>query len=152
MDTQKPLPLRCLLTRPILISVANYAMLAFLGMVPVALMPLIWSTSIEFGGLGLSPASIGLWLSVYGCINGMFQFAVFPRAIGRFGPWGIFVTSISVFAVVYVMFPLENLALRHSADNPAWVLILVQLTALSVSEMGYSKSLPFKFLPRAERR
>jgi hypothetical protein len=143
MEPQKPLPLRFLLTRPVLISVANYAMLALLGMVSMALIPLIWPTSIEFGGLGLSPASIGLWLSVYGCMNGVFQFAVFPRAVGRFGPRLIFVTGIGVFVVVYAMFPLENWALRRAADNPAWVLILVQLTGLSISEMGYSRSLPF---------
>jgi len=54
MDTQKPLPLRCLLTRPVLISVANYAMLAFLGMVPIALIAphlvdihRVWRTRLE---------------------------------------------------------------------------------------------------------
>jgi hypothetical protein len=112
-------------------------------MVSMALIPLIWPTSIEFGGLGLSPASIGLWLSLYGCMNGVFQFAVFPRAVRRFGPRLVFVTSIGVFVVVYAMFPLENWALRRTADNPAWVLILVQLTGLSISEMGYSRSLSF---------
>ena len=135
------MPLRDLLTRPVLVSVANYATLALLGMVSAALMPLIWSTSIEFGGLDLSPASIGLWLSVYGCINGIFQFAVFPRAVKRFDLRSIFVTGIAVFAIVYTMFPLENLVLRHTADGPAWLLILLQLTVLSISKMGYSKSL-----------
>ena len=141
MDVEKPLPLRQLLTRPVLVSVANYSTLALLGMVSAALMPLVWSTSIEFGGLGLSPASIGLWLSVYGCINGIFQFAVFPQAVKRFDLRSIFITSIGVFAIVYTMFPLESLTLRRAADNPAWLLILLQLTGLSISKMGYSKFL-----------
>ena len=141
MDVEKPLPLRNLLTRPVLVSVANYSTLALLGMISAALMPLIWSTSIEFGGLDLSPASIGLWLSVYGCINGIFQFAVFPQAVKRFYLRSIFVTSIGVFAIVYTMFPLENLILRRAADNPAWLLILLQLMGLSISKMGYSKLL-----------
>jgi len=139
MDAQKPLPMRYLLTRPVLVSVANYASLALLGMVSWALMPLIWSTSIEFGGLDLSPASIGVWLSVFGCMNGLFQFAVFPRAVARFGPRPIFVTGIAVFALVYAMFPLENLVLRRAADGPAWLFILLQLTGLSISEMSYSE-------------
>jgi hypothetical protein len=134
------LPLRHLLTKPVLISVANYASLALLGMAASALIPLIWSTPVEFGGLDMSPAPIGVWLSVYGCMNGMFQFAVFPRAVARFGPRTVFVTGIGVFAVVYATFPFENL-LRRTADAPVWPLILVQLTALSVSEMNYSKSL-----------
>jgi len=108
-------------------------------MVAAALMPLIWSTPVEFGGLDMSPDRIGVWLSVYGCMNGMFQFAIFPRAVARFGPRSVFVTGIGMFAVVYVMFPFENL-LRRKADAPAWPLILVQLTALSISKMSYSKS------------
>ena len=141
IDAEKPLPLRDLFTRPVLVSVVNYSTLALLGMISAALMPLIWSTSIEFGGLDLSPASIGLWLSVYGCINGIFQFAVFPRAVKRFDLRSIFVTGIAVFAIVYTMFPLENLVLRSTADGPAWLLILLQLTGLSISKMSYSKSL-----------
>jgi len=139
IDAQKPLPLRYLLTRPVLVSVANYATLALLGMVSAALMPLIWSTSVEFGGLNLSPASIGLWLSVFGCINGLFQLTVFPRAVARFGPRSVFVAGIGVFALVYTMFPLENLVLRRAADGPAWLFILLQLTGLSISEMSYSE-------------
>lgn len=145
-DAQKPLPLRHVLTRPVLISLANYGMLALLGMISMSLIPLVWSTPIEFGGLELSPASIGLWMSVYGCINGLFQFAIFPRAVGRFGPRSVLVASLAVFALVYAMFPFENLALRLAADrSPTWLLILIQLTALSISKLGYSKFF-FSFL------
>jgi len=41
IDVEKPLPLRKLFTRPVLISVANYATLALIGMISAALMPLI---------------------------------------------------------------------------------------------------------------
>jgi hypothetical protein len=140
MDLEKPLPLRDILTRPVIVSVANYSTLALLGMASSTLTPLIWSTSIEFGGLDLSPASIGVWLSVYGCMDGVFQFVVFPRAVKRFDLRTIFAASIGVFAVVYTMYPLENLVLRRAADGPAWLFILVQLAALSISKMGYSTS------------
>jgi hypothetical protein len=140
---QRPLPLRQLLTRPVLVSVANHAALALLGMVSAALMPLIWSTSVEFGGLDMDPASIGIWLSVFGCMNGAFQLVVFPRAVARFGPRPIFVAAISMFAVVYSMFPLENLAMRRAADtsNRPWPAILIQLISLTVSDMGYGEFL-----------
>jgi hypothetical protein len=116
-------------------------MLSLLTMVSMALLPLIWATTIEFGGLELSPASIGLWLSTYGCINGLFQFAIFPPAVTRFGPRGVFIASVVASAVVYVLFPFENWMLRSSPDGPAWVLILLQLTALSICKMGYSELL-----------
>jgi len=139
LHSQKPPPFRSVLTRPVLISLTNYATLALLGMISIALIPLIWSTPVEFGGLSLSSASIGLCMSVYGCMNGIFQFAVFPYVVGRFGPRSVFITSVAACAVAYVLFPFENLVLRGAADTPVvWLLIFVQLMALSTYKLGYS--------------
>jgi len=136
--TEKPPPLRALLTQPVLLSVANYAMVALLEMVCLALIPLVWSTSVEFGGLGLSPVSIGSWLSVYGCMDGIFQFAVFPRVVWRFGLRRVFITCIASCAVVIIMFPLENFVLRHGGSTMALrSLIFVQLLSYSTLRMGY---------------
>ncbi|KAI9460709.1 MFS general substrate transporter [Russula earlei] len=129
-DAQKPLPLRSVLTRPVLISLANYAMISLLEMTSVALIPLIWSTSIQFGGLDLSPVSIGLWMSVYGCMDGIFQFSVSPHILGHFGPRYAFITSVAVSAASHIMFPLENLVRRHAAGGTnatTWMLILLHL-------------------------
>ncbi|KAF8267749.1 MFS general substrate transporter [Lactarius quietus] len=139
-DTEKPLPLRALLTRPVIVSVANYAMIGLIDMGAIALIPLVWSTSIELGGLSMSPASIGLWMTGCGLMNCIFQFVAFPRLIGRFGPRTIFITSILCFFPVYIMFPFENLSSRHSSrsTNLATVfLIVLQLSALSLSDIGF---------------
>jgi hypothetical protein len=139
---QEPLPLRSVLTRAVVIAVASYAMLSFLDMISLALIPLVWSTPVEFGGLDMSPASIGLWMSSFGIMDGLFQFAFFPRVVGRFGPRLVFIISIVGYAVIYTMFPFENLALRHAAGGPAvtvWLLVFLQLWTLGVCNMGYSK-------------
>jgi hypothetical protein len=144
-DEQKPLPLRAVLTKAVAISVLNYATLALLEIVALSLIPLIWSTSVEFGGLNFSPASIGLCISVYGFMSGIFQFIFFPRLVGRFGPRWVLVASIAAYAVVYSMFPFENLALRYAVGDGSsmtlWLLIFLQLWSLAVSEMGYSELL-----------
>jgi len=117
-------------------------MIALLNMSGGALIPLVWSTSVEFGGLGMSPASIGLWMGGYGFMNGIFQFVAFPRIVGRFGPRRVFITSIIFFFPVYIMFPLENLALRHSSrglNSAAGLLIVLHLLGTSFSDMGFSK-------------
>ncbi|KAH9026663.1 major facilitator superfamily domain-containing protein, partial [Lactarius hengduanensis] len=93
-DQERSLPLRALLTRPVVVSIAGYSMISLLDIIAIALIPLVWSTSVEFGGLGMSPASIGLWTSGYGIMNGVFQFIAFPRVVGRFGPWNVFITCI----------------------------------------------------------
>jgi hypothetical protein len=143
-DTQEPLPLRAVLTRPVVLSVVNYATIALLEVVSLSLIPLIWSTSVEFGGLNLSPTSIGLGMSVYGCMSGLFQFALFPRVVGHFGPRRVIIASIAASAVVYAMFPFESLSLRHAVGGGPgvimWLLIFLQLWSLCVSEMGFSKS------------
>ena len=145
-DAQKPPPLRSLLTRPVLISIANHSMIALLETGSLALIPLVWSTPVKFGGLDLSPASIGLCMSAFGCVDGIFQFTVFPRAVGRFGLRRVFATCIVACAVVIIMFPLENVTLRHimaigGSTMVVWPLIFVQLLSFSTHRMGFSKSL-----------
>ena len=145
-DAQKPPPLRSLLTRPVLISIVNHSMLMLLEMASLALIPLVWSTPVKFGGLDLSPASIGLCMSVFGCMDGIFQFTVFPRAVGRFGLRRVFATCIAACAVVIIIFPLENFTLRHimaieGSTMAVWPLIFVQLLSFSTHRMGFSKSL-----------
>ncbi|KAH9020406.1 hypothetical protein EDB85DRAFT_530798 [Lactarius pseudohatsudake] len=116
-------------------------MLALLSMAAVALIPLVWSTSVEFGGLGLSPASIGLWMSGSGCVNGVVQYVFFPRFVSRFGPRAVFLASISMCALIYALFPFENLASRHTfggSKATERLLIVLQLSSLSIAQMGYS--------------
>ena len=141
-DTEKQLPLRSLLTRPVIISVANYAMLGLIDMEAATLIPLVWSTSVELGGLSMSPVSIGLWMAGCGLMNGVFQFVAFPRIVGRFGPRRVFITSVLCYVTVFIMLPFENLASRHSrlgTNRATALLIMLQLSAWSLSDMGFSK-------------
>ena len=143
-DKQKPPPLRSLFTKPVLLSIASYAMLALLEMAIMALIPLVWSTSVEFGGLGFEPALIGLWLSVYGCMTGIFFFAIFPPVVLHFGLRRVLITCIAFYAVVVILFPLENLmSLRATGASTmaVWSLIFLQLLSLSISVMGYCEIL-----------
>jgi len=144
-DVQKPPPLRSLLTRPVRITIINHAMLAFLEVSALALIPLIWSTPVEFGGLNFRPVSIGSWMSVYGCMNGFFQFAIFPHVIERFGLRPVLIVSVAVYTVIFAMFPLENFMLRRTIGGPnmtIWPLVLLQLGLLSIHKMGFGKFPP----------
>jgi len=139
-DAEEPLPLRALLTRPVVVSVINYCIIALLHTTAGTLIPLVWSTSVELGGLSMNPASIGLWMGGYGFVNGVFQFVAFPRFVRHFGPRRVFITSVLCHFPFYMMFPLENLALRHSSRGlysaAVRVLIMLQITATSFSAMG----------------
>ncbi|KAN0136114.1 major facilitator superfamily [Lactarius tabidus] len=137
-DPDQPLPLRALLTRPVMVSVANYGMVGLLDVIAGALIPLVWSTSVEFGGLSMSPASICLWMAGFGFINGIFQFVAFPPIVRRFGLRRVFIASILSFFPVFIMFPFENLALRYSSLPMVRLLITLQVSALCFADMGFS--------------
>ncbi|KAI9452894.1 MFS general substrate transporter [Lactarius psammicola] len=139
-DAEEPLPLRALLTRPVVVSVANYCVIALLDMIAGALIPLVWSTSIEFGGLSMNPASIGLWMAGYGLMGCIFQFVAFPRIVGRFGPRRVFIAGIILFFPVFILLPFENLAIRHSSSGLNLIvglLIMLQLSAIIISDLGF---------------
>ncbi|KAH9005454.1 MFS general substrate transporter [Lactarius hatsudake] len=139
MPPEKPLPLRAVLTKPVIITIANYAMLALIDAMASAYIPLVWSTPVEYGGLNFSPASIGLWLSLYGVMDGIFQFIFFSHFVSRFGLRRVFVFSLVSCAVVYVLFPLENLAVVvGGGPNPVvWLLIFLQLLSFCIFDMGF---------------
>ena len=138
-DTGKLLPLRALLTRPVVVSVANYCMIGLLDIMGAALIPLVWSTSVEFGGLGMSPASIGLWLAGCGLLSGIFQFVAFPRLVGRFGPRRVFIAGTLCFFPIYTLLPFENLALRNHMKLTVELLIALQLMMVCLSGMGLGR-------------
>jgi hypothetical protein len=114
-------------------------MLALVDMAAMALLPLVWSTPIELGGLGMSPVSIGLWTSGYGVASALFQYAVFPSVIARFGPRPVFITGIALFGLTFVLFPLENVVILHATELAVWPLIMLQLVSISISDMAFSK-------------
>ncbi|KAH9036947.1 hypothetical protein EDB85DRAFT_2142737 [Lactarius pseudohatsudake] len=143
IDPEGPLPLRALLaSRPVLVSVSSYAMLALLDMAAMALIPLVWATPVEFGGLNLNPTTIGLWMSAYGCLNGLVQFTLFPRVVARLGPGRVFLTSIAAYVVIYTMFPFENLAAR-AKSTAVWLLVVLQLASICITNMGFNSVFMF---------
>ena len=141
-ELDKPLPLSSVLTRPVIVTVTNYSMVMLLNIIALSYIPLVWSTPVEYGGLNLSPASIGLGLSVYGGMDGLIQLLFFPHLVNRFGVRRVFVCSILSCAMIYILFPSENLVMLAAGGGPngfVWLLIILQLTSLCVFEMGYGE-------------
>ncbi|KAH9963698.1 hypothetical protein BGW80DRAFT_1349951 [Lactifluus volemus] len=68
-----------------------------------------------------------------------------PRIVGRFDPRRVFITSITAFVPICLMFPFENLTLLRSGSGVSalWVLIMLQLGSMSISNMGFSSVLVY---------
>lgn len=136
--------MRALLTYPVLLSVANYALLAMLDIAYRAIQPLFFATPIEFGGLGQSPARIGAILALFGLANGVFQATCFAKLIDRWGPRRLFLLGMSMFAVLYSIFPLVNHVARQAGETTplVWALVALQLALTVTCDMAYGTPPP----------
>jgi len=135
-------PLRAVLTKPVVLSIANYFWLAFIDVALLALQPLFYATPIHLGGLGMPPATIGLCLGIFGLLDGIAQGLVFPKVVRRVGLKKLFVTCLFSFVPLFALFPIINHFARERGLSPAvWALVVFQLMINCVTEMAFGRCL-----------
>ena len=127
-EVGKPLPLRALLTRRVIIAAGNYASLSLVDISFRAIQPLFLSTPIHLGGLGLPPATIGKLLSIYGILNGVFQVFFFARITDRLGSKTVFLGGIASGIPAFALFPIINYLARHQGYSiVVWIAVGFQI-------------------------
>jgi len=137
-DDQQMAPPRTLLTRPVLLTTANYSTFAFLEICASVLLPLVYTTPIQHGGLGLDPLRMGVTLAVYGIMKGILQLTIFDRIIGFLGVRRAFITLISCFVPSFLLFPITGIRAQYAGrDTVLWFLVLVQLLCTIGINMAY---------------
>ncbi|EMD34052.1 hypothetical protein CERSUDRAFT_117561 [Gelatoporia subvermispora B] len=136
--TEEPASLRSLLVRPVLVSVANYGALALLDIAYLALLPLFLATPIEFGGLGMNPATIGTVLGSFGLMNGSFQALFFAKFVDRWGPKRVFMAGMTSFIPLFILPPIINMVARRDGITAlVWTLLAVQLFIGIIMDMSF---------------
>ena len=131
-EAEKPLPLRALMTRRVIIAAANYASLSLVDISFRAIQPLFLSTPIHLGGLGLQPSTIGTLLAIYGVLNGVFQVFFFAQMNDRWGSKRVFFCGIASAIPAFALFPVINYLARHQGYSTAvWLAVGFQI-ALSI--------------------
>ncbi|KAF4618794.1 hypothetical protein D9613_010002 [Agrocybe pediades] len=106
--------LSVIFTRPILMTLVNHIFLTFTDMCHYALLPLMYSTPIEYGGLGLSPFHIGVILGTSGFVNAILQVNFLGPIIRRFGPRKVYRVSSSFLFVMIGMYPILRLLVQRA--------------------------------------
>jgi hypothetical protein len=133
------IPLKEVLTSRVVISIVNYALLAFLDICIRALQPLFYTSKITLGGLGFEPVTVGLCLAAFSIFSGLYQAFVFSSVYDRLGPKRVFVASMMAFIPIFVLFPLMNLSARRSGVNGVtWAIHTVQIVLYVLMDMGFS--------------
>ncbi|KAI0828037.1 MFS general substrate transporter [Trametes gibbosa] len=138
MHNDGPSPLRKVLTRRVIISVANYAVLAMVEIGFIAMLPLFLATPIPLGGLGLSPPMIGFILGTFGILNGIFQALFFAKLMDRLGPKHLFQQDLLTFIPLFLLFPIMSLyAKAHGVTGALWALVILQQVLLVIMDTAY---------------
>jgi hypothetical protein len=128
-----------LLTFPIIISIANYFILAFLSIAVNALLPLFFQMPVSMGGLDLDPAAIGYLMGMYGAGTGFFQLLFFARIVRRYGTRRVFIISLSMFIPLFALFPATSIVAKAFGVDcwAVWVLVGSMLSLLILVETAY---------------
>ncbi|KAJ7746313.1 major facilitator superfamily multidrug-resistance, DHA1 sub-family [Mycena metata] len=145
-ETQEaPLPVRDLLTRPVLIAMANHGLLYFCNMSNDSLIPLFFSTPISLGGLGLKPYDIGLIMGLCGFCNAIIQLLLGGRLIRRSGPRRMFILGICAIFAAFAMYPLLSFLAQRAGrvDSAVVVVLACQLSCSFLVYFAYSSMMIF---------
>ncbi|PFH48474.1 hypothetical protein AMATHDRAFT_149810 [Amanita thiersii Skay4041] len=137
-DDEKPLPLRSLLTRKVILAAGNYASLSLIDIAYRAIQPVFFSTPIEDGGLGLSPLQIGKIMSTYGILNGIFQICFFARIHDWWGSKKTFIVGVAATLPVFAAFPVINYLARVDGYGlSVWMVVGLQVVLSILISMSY---------------
>lgn len=125
-----------------MISATNYGFLALLDEALFALIPLFYSTPVALGGLGFPPSTIGYCIGAFGLVNGLFQAVFFRTIVERFGSRAVFRLSMSVFVLIFGLFPVMSWLVRRETGMSwdVWAVVGLQLCLLVIMDMGYGMS------------
>ncbi|KAH7928077.1 MFS general substrate transporter [Leucogyrophana mollusca] len=131
--------LRALLVPRVVVPIINYAFLAFIDQCLVVLQPLMYSTSLQLGGLSFSSFTIGIILGVWGVINGIIQIVAFPKLLQRFGPRKLYTVAFGCYLVTIAAFPLMGFLAKRKGriDASVWAVLILQLAAYLAAYNGY---------------
>jgi len=121
--TKLPIPLRDLFVPSIIYPVACYAVLGYLDISAKSLLPLFFSTPITYGGLSLSPSSIGAWLGFLGLIDGTFQLLFLAKLVEWMGPKRLFCNAILCYVPLVLLFPLMSWIVQTRGVVDAWIYV-----------------------------
>ncbi|KAK7006461.1 MFS domain-containing protein [Favolaschia claudopus] len=125
-----------LFTPKVRIALLNHACLCFCDMAYDALIPLVYSTPVSLGGLGLRPHDIGVIMGSCGIFNAIIQVVFGGRVIRYFGARRIFTYAFIAYIGVFATYPLLSILARRAGHVDAAV-IVVLVCQLSSSCMMY---------------
>jgi hypothetical protein len=131
------------MTRPVMVPLVNYGCLALIEQCCSVLMPLVYATSIPYGGLGLSSFAIGIIMTALGIIIGFSSAFGFPMLLRKMGIYRLYRTALRGYLVIITSFPVMNLLAKRAGCVDGYVIavLVVQLFCVTATAMTFSESI-----------
>ncbi|KAF8597739.1 MFS general substrate transporter [Ceratobasidium sp. AG-I] len=126
--------IRAVLTPRVLWAIANFMLLALVDVAWVVLQPLVFATTPDLGGLGLSPQTIGFVLGAQGLLGGIFQVIAFGPAHERFGAVKVLRAALVCYAGLFATFA----GMVSVTGAWMWALIALHVLLSCVASLGFS--------------
>ena len=139
-DVPEPRGVWYLLKLPeVQVILINFGFFGFCDISAQVLTPLMWSTTIEHGGLGLSPYMIGMAMGSYGVVNAFLQLMFLGKIMRRFGPRRVHIVSFSSLFASFLSFPVASFFARRAngLDWKAWATLIASLVTQSTRAGAY---------------
>ncbi|OSC99918.1 MFS general substrate transporter [Trametes coccinea BRFM310] len=131
--------IRTILIPRVLLIILNYGFVALIDQAATVLVPLMYSTSIDLGGLGFDPFTIGVIQGVGGFVGGAIQIFTFPYMHRKFGSKKLYICSYSMYFIIFATFPLNSFLTKRAGrvGTATWAVLAVQWIAYVVSYMTW---------------
>jgi len=138
-DIDRPLPLRQLLTRDVIVAGGNFAMISVVDIIYRAVLPVFLATPSKLGGLDMSPSKIATVLSIHGIASGLFEMFFFARIVNFIGEKRTYLLGVSMCVGEFALFPLLSVmaAQNGSTSRAVWTILGLQLTFAAASNIAY---------------
>ena len=109
-DANQPPPPRFsdILTKQVVTNMLVYSGLALHNISFDQLFPLLCSTKVQDGGMGMTPSQIGAALSVAGVMAMVLQITLFPWGHNKFGGLFCLRVVLGIYAILYFVSHLER--------------------------------------------
>ncbi|KAG2056831.1 MFS general substrate transporter [Suillus hirtellus] len=139
--SDKPVPIRALFVRRVLIATGSYAGIALIDIAFRTVQPVFYATPISLGGLGLDTPTIGTILALQGILNGAMQPLAFARLYDIMGAKKLWLFAVTCALPMVALLPTLNTLARSSGIvQSIWYLVTLQVALMGCTSFAYGIS------------
>ncbi|KAI3605684.1 major facilitator superfamily multidrug-dha1 sub-family [Moniliophthora roreri] len=121
------------------IILVNYCLLTFTEMSYSVLIPLLYSTSPSYGGLGFSTRTIGTIMATFSFTNAFIQMLFLKDVLKKLGARKMYIISYASLLMDFGMLMVEQVLVRNGySQRWVWAAIAAQLASATLINTAYS--------------